>query len=72
MSNRRGLSFADVLIILAIVLLLAALAVPKFIKAPDFGNEEDDISTNETKVATATNLTDGTPKIPVRASLEKE
>ncbi|MEI6563499.1 MAG: hypothetical protein WCO42_04230 [bacterium] len=46
MTNRRGLSFADVLIILAIVLLLAALAVPKFIKAPDFGNEEDDLATN--------------------------
>lgn len=64
MSSRRGLSFADVLIILAVVLLLAALAVPKFIKAPDFGNEEDDIVTNETTVAATTNLTGQTAKPP--------
>ena len=42
MNNRSGLTFADVLILVAIVLLLAALAVPKFVKAPDFGNEEDE------------------------------
>lgn len=40
--SSKNLSFADVLIILAIVLLLAALAIPQFVKAPDFGNEEDE------------------------------
>lgn len=57
MSNRSGLSFADVLIILAVVLLLAALAVPKFIKAPDFGNEVDDIVTNDTNDASSQDAT---------------
>ena len=47
MHSRSGLSFLDVLIILAIVLLLAALAVPRFIKAPDFGNEEDIEATDQ-------------------------
>lgn len=60
MDSRRGLSFADVLIIIAVVLLLAALAVPKFIKAPDFGNEEDDFGTNDTSTASATELTNRT------------
>lgn len=45
MNNRSGLSFADVLILLAIVLLLAALAIPKFVKATDYGNEEDEVIT---------------------------
>lgn len=40
--STKTLSFADVLIILAIVLLLAALAIPQFVKAPDFGNEVDE------------------------------
>ena len=65
MNTRSGLSFADVLIILALVLLLAALAVPKFIKAPDYGNEQDDILTNETTEATtgvATNQTESLKK----------
>jgi len=44
MNSRQGISFADVLILLAIVLLLAALAIPKFVKATDYGNEEDDVS----------------------------
>lgn len=52
MNDRSGLSFADVLILVAIVLLLAALAIPKFVKAPDYGNEED-----ETGVETVTNST---------------
>jgi hypothetical protein len=59
MRSRSGLSFVDVLIILAIVLLLAALAVPRFIKVPDYGNEEDVEpveTTNQTTTAmTATN-----------------
>lgn len=41
MTSKSGLTFADVLIILAIILLLAALALPRFIKVPDYGNEED-------------------------------
>jgi hypothetical protein len=47
MNSRSGLSFLDVLIILAIVLLLAALAVPRFVKVPDFGNEEDIETTDQ-------------------------
>jgi type II secretory pathway pseudopilin PulG len=57
MNSRSGLSFADVLIIIAMVLLLAALAVPNFIKAPDYGNEEDLVSTN---AASATTTGDST------------
>jgi hypothetical protein len=56
MRTRSGLSFVDVLIILAIVLLLAALAVPRFIKVPDYGNEEDEEvlePTNQTSTVTA-------------------
>jgi hypothetical protein len=41
MSNRNGLSFVDVLIIIAIVLLLASLAIPHFRKPADFGDEAD-------------------------------
>lgn len=63
MNSRSGLSFADVLIILAVVLLLAALAVPKFIKAPDYGNEEDAISTNETAAAATTDATNQTESL---------
>ena len=63
MNSRSGLSFADVLIILALVLLLAALAVPKFIKAPDFGNEEDDIVTNESNEASGLQPTNRTDQI---------
>lgn len=44
MNNRSGLTFADILILLAIVLLLAALAIPKFVKATDYGNEEDEVA----------------------------
>ncbi len=42
-TRRRGFSFLDFLIILAIVLLLAALAIPRFRKAPDYGDEADEI-----------------------------
>jgi len=42
MRAKSGLSFVDVLIIIAIVLLLAALAVPRFVKAPDYGTEEEE------------------------------
>lgn len=47
MHSRSGLSFLDVLIILAIVLLLAALAVPRFVKVPDYGTEEDVEATDQ-------------------------
>ncbi len=57
--SKDGLSFADVLILLALFLLLAALAVPRFIQAPDFGDEQDEVasetSTNATESATETN-----------------
>ena len=58
--SKQGMSFAYVLIILAIVLLLAALAVPRFIQAPDYGDEQDDVateSTNSVGSAGATNTT---------------
>jgi type II secretory pathway pseudopilin PulG len=51
MNKRSGLTFADVLILVALVLLLAALAVPRFVKAPDYGNEEDEM------IAETTNTT---------------
>lgn len=56
--SKQGMSFADFLIIVAIVLLLAALAVPRFVKAPDYGDEQDDValeSTNTVSSAEATN-----------------
>lgn len=56
MNRRSGLSFVDVLIILAIVLLLAALAVPRFVKVPDYGDEAEDVDvalTNTPPGATA-------------------
>lgn len=58
MRNKSGLSFVDVLIILAIILLLAALAVPRFVKVPDYGDESDNFeaeSTNTLSNAAATN-----------------
>lgn len=61
MNHRSGLSFADVLILLAVVLLLAALAVPRFIKAPDYGSETDELvasDTNKVDSADATNHTE--------------
>ena len=59
MRNKRGLSFVDVLIILAIIFLLGALAVPRFVKVPDYGNEQDDVADDTNQVATAT--TNATP-----------
>lgn len=56
MNNRSGLTFADVLILIALVLLLAALAIPRFVKAPDYGNEQDEVvteTTNQTATAEA-------------------
>lgn len=54
MRSKAGLSAIDVLILVGIVLLLAALAIPRFVKAPDFGDEPD-----EPVVQTpATNATD--------------
>ena len=61
MNSRSGLSFADVLIILAIVLLLAALAAPKFIKATDYGTEEDEVTTETNTADTATGGSDSAP-----------
>jgi type II secretory pathway pseudopilin PulG len=57
MNTRSGLSFADVLILLAIVLLLAALAIPKFVKATDYGNEEDEVATETAANAADTGST---------------
>lgn len=56
MTNRSGLTFADVLILVAIVLLLAALAIPKFVEPQDYGNEEDEAAevTNTTAAAAST------------------
>lgn len=63
MHSRNGLTFADVLILLAIVLLLAALAIPRFIKVPDYGNEEDDapVATSNT-VESASVATNNMPQ----------
>lgn len=55
MNKRSGLTFADILILLAIVLLLVALAVPKFVKATDYGTEEDEVS-NQGDAAASSNL----------------
>lgn len=57
MNNRSGLSFADVLILVAIVLLLAALAIPKFVKATDYGNEEDEVVAEATALDNAQSAT---------------
>lgn len=57
MNNRSGLTFADVLILIALVLLLAALAIPQFVKAPDYGNEQDDLAADATNQATAAEST---------------
>ena len=54
MRNKRGLSFVDVLIILAIIFLLGALAVPRFVKVPDYGNEQDDAADETNQVVSAT------------------
>lgn len=56
--SKQGMSFADFLIIVAIVLLLAALAVPRFVKAPDYGDEQDEVApegTNSVSQGEATN-----------------
>ena len=57
MRNRNGLTFADVLILLAIVLLMVALAAPRFIKAPDYGNETDEIPAATTNTAASDSST---------------
>jgi Tfp pilus assembly major pilin PilA len=57
MNNRSGLTFADVLILLAIVLLLAALAIPKFVKVADFGTEEDEVVTETSTSDQGTDVT---------------
>ena len=58
MNKRSGLTFADVLILVALVLLLAALAVPRFVKAPDYGNEEDETVSESTNTAAQTESPD--------------
>jgi len=65
MNNRSGLSFADVLILVAIVLLLAALAIPKFVKATDYGNEEDEVVTENAGQA---NASTNQPESPAAAT----
>lgn len=62
--SRQGMTFADILIIMAIVLLLFALALPRFIKAPDFGDEKDEAAaensnTNAAESASTTNAPTG-------------
>lgn len=57
MNNRSGLTFADVLILVALVLLLAALAIPRFVKAPDYGNEQDDLAADATNQAVTAEAT---------------
>lgn len=57
MTSKSGWSFADVLIILAIILLLAALALPRFIKVPDYGSEEDVFSPETTNQVTGVEAT---------------
>ncbi len=65
MRNKSGLSFVDVLIILAIILLLAALAIPRFVKVPDYGNEADDSTDDTNAVSSATtNAAAGTGATP--------
>ncbi len=65
MRNKSGLSFVDVLIILAIILLLAALAIPRFIKVPDYGDEEDVFTETTNVVASAaTNETEAAAPAP--------
>ena len=68
MHSRSGLSFVDVLIILAIVLLLAALAVPRFIQVPDYGKEDDDIAadaaTQTVNAVSSTNAATDAPSAP--------
>ena len=59
MRDKSGLSFVDVLIIIAIILLLASLAIPRFRKPVDYADEEETVEkpaalTNAT--ATVTNL----------------
>lgn len=70
MNNRSGLSFADVLILVALVLLLAALAIPKFVKAPDYGNEEDEAvaeATNQVSAADTPDTEKGSGPTPVES-----
>jgi|GEM_PF-1866064 len=69
MNNRSGLSFADVLILIALVLLLAALAIPRFVKAPDYGNEQDEAGTENTNQA-ATAESPAPSKAPVTLPLK--
>jgi len=71
MNNRSGLSFADVLILLAIVLLLAALAVPKFVKATDYGNEEDEIAGQNDTAASSSQQTNTVDSTNVNASAKE-
>ena len=42
MTRKAGISFLDIMIIVGIVLLLAALAIPRFVKVPDYGDERDE------------------------------
>lgn len=63
-TDRSGLTFADVLILLAIVLLLAALAIPKFVKATDYGNEEDEVLPDAAAQSTLATNAPSTPDAP--------
>jgi hypothetical protein len=63
MTSKSGLSFADVLIILAIILLLAALALPRFIKVPDYGSEADVFLPEATNQVTNVETTNAVPQL---------
>ncbi|MEI6514934.1 MAG: hypothetical protein WCO77_03060 [bacterium] len=73
MTNRSGLTFADVLILVAIVLLLAALAIPKFVEPQDYGNEEDETAevTNTNAAASSATGEASTNAIPPVESLSE-
>ena len=53
MHSKSGLTFADYLIIIAIVLLLASLAIPRFRKPEDHGPDENATTSTVTNVTNA-------------------
>jgi type II secretory pathway pseudopilin PulG len=68
-NPESGLTFVDVLIIIAIVLLLASLAIPRFRKAPDYGDELDE-DTNAVAFAEATNAVPAATNAPGPVEIE--
>ena len=65
MGKKSGISFADILIILAIILLLVALAVPFFRERQGLSEEElNDMPEDTNLVVTATSSTNTPPVNP--------